>query len=133
MAVTTISILMVDLNRPVAVASEYWPPVMPLVDIGVKHIGGCAVHRVLHQEDLLVAGVQKLADLHDQHQDNGAADGGQRDMPHQLPTACAVDLGSLIQLHIHTGQRRQIDDGAVAGLFPDILADDQRGERAWGR
>ena len=49
-------------------------------------------------------------------------------MPHQLPTACAVDLGSLIQLHIHAGQRRQIDDGAVAGLLPDILADDQRGK-----
>ena len=50
-------------------------------------------------------------------------------MPHQLPTACAVNLGSLIQLYIHAGQRRQIDDGAVAGLFPDILADDQRGEQ----
>ena len=98
------------------------------VDLAAQQIIKKKNHGVLHQEDLFVAGVQQRADLHDEHQDDGAADGGQRDVPHQLPAAGAVDLGGFIQLGIDAGEGREVDDRAVTGLFPEVLTDDHRRE-----
>ena len=49
-------------------------------------------------------------------------------MEHLLPVARAVDGRGLVQIHVYAGDRRQIDDGAVAEFLPDVGKDQREGE-----
>ncbi len=49
-------------------------------------------------------------DLQDQHDEQDAAQLGQRDVPDLVPDRRAVDLGRVVELGRHAQQRREVDD-----------------------
>ena len=52
---------------------------------------------------------------------------GQRDVLELLPLAGAVDGAGLVQLLVKARQRGQVDDGSLAGVLPDIGAQEDPG------
>src|SRR5699024_4435592 len=72
------------------------------------------------------AAAHQLAELHNQHRDDGGTDAGQRDMQALLEAVGAIHFGGLIQFGVDVGDGGQVDDGAPAHGLPD--ADDDVGE-----
>ena len=100
-----------------------------LKNVGIQNLGNFTVRRLLQQEDLVVSGVQQIAHAHDEHDADGHANAGERHVPDLLEVARAVDGRGLVQLRVHRGDGREVDDGSPADVLPHVGEDDQREER----
>src|SRR5919199_1791849 len=101
------------------------------IHVGVQHLTRRRAYRVALQQDLLEAHRQDQPEPQDQQQHRHAQDAWQGDAPQPLPPSRPVDNRCLVQGGVDVQQRRQIDDGGVAGLLPDQLGGDQRLEQGW--
>lgn len=100
-----------------------------LVNVGGDNFRRVNVEVVLHQVDLLIAYIHDVAAAHNEQDDHRRHNGGYVNMPDALKNVRAVDGGGLMQLGAHAGQRRNVDNGAVAHALPDARPNVHVGEQ----
>jgi len=89
-----------------------------------RGIGGAGIK----QENLLIAHVQHPAHGQQELNGNNGGNAGNADMQHLFPPGSAVNGGCLIEILIHSGQGRKVNDGTPARLLPDFRDDINRPE-----
>ena len=102
------------------------------VNICIKHLRYGPVQGVAHQEDLFKARIQYITHPQDQHDDDGAADSGQRDMPGLAEAPGPVHNGRFIELQVHARHGGEEYDGSPSSSLPYGLPDDHRAEHVGG-
>lgn len=96
----------------------------PLADhIGVDHLCKVLGGSCLNLEQLFIADIENIAQIHDQHNADRRIHQWQRDARDHLHRTRAVDYRSLVQAGIDPGQRSQIDDRAPAAALPNVAED----------
>ena len=85
---------------------------------GVERIADVHVKGVQLKEHLLEADLQHVTETYDQHDNDRAADGGQRNMPDLAEASSAVHDGRLVQSRVNACQRRQENNRSPAGFLP---------------
>ena len=99
--------------------------IIVLADAPFKYIDidglGHALHQSVPQQILhFKPGVQHIAHVHEQQNDNGGLDSRKRNVADLCQPPGSVYGSRLIQAGVYGGDRRQIDDSVPACLFPAV-------------
>ena len=101
------------------------------VHVRVQHLARRRADGGALEQNLLEAHRQDQPQAQDEQQHRDAQQARQGNAPQSLPASGPVDDRGLVERRVDAQQRRQVNDGGVAGFPPDQLSGHQRFEEPW--